>query len=164
MPCRSNNTSKQSYGWRPPAHPLTGLVYCSDCGGKLYCHRYDNGKLKGKFACGNYPQKECASAHRIDADDLLTLVSKTLKSVYDFIQVDNSEFIKAVEETMASRQDQDVRAEHAGNIFRVQDSSCFFHDSDSYSILRKSIPHLCLCRSASVHRHRQRETARSTPR
>ena len=97
MPCRSNNTSKQSYGWRPPAHPLTGLVYCSDCGGKLYCHRYDNGKLKGKFACGNYPQKECASAHRIDADDLLTLVSKTLKSVYDFIQVDNSEFIKAVD-------------------------------------------------------------------
>ena len=37
------------------------------------------------------------------------MVSKTLKSVYDFIQVDNSEFIKAVEETMASRQDQDVR-------------------------------------------------------
>lgn len=52
----------------------------------------------------------CVS-HRIDADDLLALVSRTLKAVYDFIQVDNSEFIKAVEETMASRQDQDVRSQ-----------------------------------------------------
>lgn len=105
-----SNVTRWPNGWGP-AHPLTGLVYCPDCGGKLYCHRYDNGKLKGKFACGNYPLKKCASAHRIDADDLLALVSRTLKSVYDFIQVDNSEFIKAVEETIASRQDQDVRSQ-----------------------------------------------------
>ena len=26
------------------AHPLTGLMYCADCGGKMYVHRTYNGK------------------------------------------------------------------------------------------------------------------------
>ena len=29
-------------GWGE-AHPLTGLMYCADCGGKMYVHRVNNG-------------------------------------------------------------------------------------------------------------------------
>lgn len=72
-------------GWGP-AHPLTGLVYCADCGGKLYCHRIDNGRRVNVFSCGNYPQKKCASGHRINGNDLLQIVSQTLKAVHDYIQ------------------------------------------------------------------------------
>ncbi len=30
-------------GWGE-AHPLTGLMYCADCGGKMYIQRINNGK------------------------------------------------------------------------------------------------------------------------
>ena len=105
-----SNVKRWPNGWGP-AHPLTGLVYCSDCGGKLYCHRTDNGKAKGKFSCGNYTQKKCRSGHRIDADDLLATVGRTLKAVHDYIQLDNSRFIKSVEESLSSQQAQDVKTQ-----------------------------------------------------
>ena len=104
-----SNVKRWPNGWGP-AHPLTGLVYCADCGGKLYCHRTDNGKVKGKFHCGNYSQKKCKSGHRIDADDLLATVGRTLKAVHDYIQLDNRQFIKSVEESLSSQQTQDIKA------------------------------------------------------
>ena len=104
------NVKRWPNGWGP-AHPLTGLVYCADCGSKLYCHRYDNGKKKGKFQCGNYPQKKCRSPHRIDADHLLATVGKTLKAVHDYIQEDSGRFIKKVEESLNSQQEYDIKAQ-----------------------------------------------------
>ena len=104
------NVKRWPNGWGP-AHPLTGLVYCADCGSKLYCHRYDNGKKKGKFQCGNYPQKKCRSPHRIDADHLLATVGKTLKAVHDYIQEDSGQFIKKVEESLNSQQEYDIKAQ-----------------------------------------------------
>ena len=104
------NVKRWPNGWGP-AHPLTGLVYCADCGSKLYCHRYDNGKKKGKFQCGKYPQKKCRSPHRIDADHLLATVGKTLKAVHDYIQDDSGQFIKKVEESLNSQQEYDIKAQ-----------------------------------------------------
>ena len=86
-------------------------VYCADCGGKLYCHRTDNGKRVDKFTCGNYPSKKCKSGHRIDGNDLLQAVGRTLKAVHDYIQVDNSQFIRTVEESLTSQQTQDVKTQ-----------------------------------------------------
>ena len=36
------------------AHPLTGLMYCADCGGKMYVHRTYNGKRVPQYTCGQY--------------------------------------------------------------------------------------------------------------
>ena len=36
------------------AHPLTGLMYCADCGGKMYVHRTYNGKRIPQYTCGQY--------------------------------------------------------------------------------------------------------------
>ena len=105
-----SNVTRWPNGWGP-AHPLTGLVYCADCGGKLYCHRTDNGKRVDKFTCGNYPSKKCKSGHRIDGNDLLQAVGRTLKAVHDYIQVDNSQFIRTVEESLTSQQTQDVKTQ-----------------------------------------------------
>ncbi len=104
------NVTRWPNGWGP-VHPLTGLVYCADCGGKLYCHRVDNGKVKGKFTCGNYPPKKCKSAHRIDADDLVDLVRCTLKAVRDYIEVEPEQFIKTVQDAVSSQQTQDVKGQ-----------------------------------------------------
>ena len=105
-----SNVTRWPNGWGP-AHPLTGLVYCADCGGKLYCHRTENGRRVNVFSCGNYPPKKCVSGHRIDGNDLLQIVGKTLKAVHDYIQVDNSQFIKNVEESLSCKQTQDVKAQ-----------------------------------------------------
>lgn len=104
------NVTRWPEGWGP-AHPLTGLVYCADCGGKLYCHRTDNGKRANKYTCGNYPQKKCKSGHRIDGDDLLLTVGQTLKAVHDYIQIDSEQFVKSIEEMLSRQQTQDVKAQ-----------------------------------------------------
>lgn len=103
-----SNVKRWPNGWGP-AHPLTGLVFCADCGGVLYLHRVDNNKPIAKFSCGNYPSKKCASGHRIDANDLLALVGKTLKTVRESIQMDKGAFIRAIEEAISSTQTQEVK-------------------------------------------------------
>ena len=45
------------------AHPLTGLMYCADCGGKMYVHRTYNGKRSRSTlaaSMGNTPSAPCA--------------------------------------------------------------------------------------------------------
>ena len=37
------NVRRYPDGWGEAA-PLTGLLYCADCGGKMYVHRTNNGK------------------------------------------------------------------------------------------------------------------------
>lgn len=103
------NVKRWPNGWGP-VHPLTGLVYCPDCGGKLYCHRTDNRVNRGVFCCGNYPLKKCETGHRINADDLVELVLKSLKSIRDYIQVDADKFINTVQEAVDSQQSVDEKA------------------------------------------------------
>ena len=38
------NVRRYPNGWGEAA-PLTGLLYCADCGSKMYVHRFNNGKL-----------------------------------------------------------------------------------------------------------------------
>ena len=40
-------------GWGE-AQPLTGILFCADCGNKLYVHRVNNGKREAYFTCGRY--------------------------------------------------------------------------------------------------------------
>ncbi len=65
-------------GWGE-AHPLTGLMYCADCGGKMYVHRVNNGKRVPMYVCGNYAKQPvgilCKSAHRIKADHVMEIAA-----------------------------------------------------------------------------------------
>lgn len=47
------NVKRYPDGWGE-YHPLTGLLYCADCGSKLYVHRTSNGRNIPKYVCGNY--------------------------------------------------------------------------------------------------------------
>ena len=50
------NVRRYPDGWGEAA-PLTGLLYCADCGGKMYVHRTNNGKtyfaMRLAAACTN---------------------------------------------------------------------------------------------------------------
>ena len=50
-----SNVRRYPDGWGE-AHPLTGLMYCADCGSKMYVHRVNNGKRVPQYTCSAYPR------------------------------------------------------------------------------------------------------------
>ena len=93
-------------------HPLTGLMYCADCGGKMYVHRSYNGERIPQYTCaeyGKYPiGTRCKTQHRINASVVLTLIADMLKAIADYSKNDRAEFIKTVQEAQASQQATDI--------------------------------------------------------
>ena len=77
------NVRRYPDGWGEAA-PLTGLLYCADCGGKMYVHRTNNGKRISQYTCSQYSKvpvgKLCTTQHRINEDVVLSLVSEMLKA------------------------------------------------------------------------------------
>ena len=101
-----SNVKRRPDGWGY-IHPLTGLVYCADCGGKLYVHRITNGKDRPMYVCGNYTKTftsasgGCPSAHRISAETLMNLIGETLRAVVKYSLEDKDAFKKAVREKLS---------------------------------------------------------------
>ncbi|MCH1942028.1 recombinase family protein [Holdemania massiliensis] len=93
-------------------HPLTGLMYCADCGGKMYVHRSYNGERIPQYTCaeyGKYPiGTRCTTQHRINASVVLTLIADMLKAIADYSKNDRAEFIKTVQEAQATQQATDI--------------------------------------------------------
>ena len=59
------NVRRYPDGWGEAA-PLTGLLYCADCGGKMYVHRTNNGKRISQYTCSQYskvPVAESSARH-----------------------------------------------------------------------------------------------------
>ncbi len=94
-------------GWGE-AHPLTGLMYCADCGGKMYVHRVNNGKRVPMYVCGNYAKQPvgtlCQLAHRIKADHVMEIVAKTIKEVIPYAGLDKERFAEEIQSHIEDRQ------------------------------------------------------------
>ena len=94
------------------AHPLTGLMYCADCGGKMYIHRTYNGKRVPQYTCGQYGKYPigslCPTQHRIKAEAVLTLIADMLRAIAEYSKNDRAEFIRTVQETQAAQQTADI--------------------------------------------------------
>ena len=99
-------------GWGEAA-PLTGLLYCADCGGKMYVHRVNNGKRISQYTCSQYSKipvgKLCSTQHRINEDVVLTLISDMLKAIAEYAKHDRAEFVRVVQEAQSSQQTAEVR-------------------------------------------------------
>ena len=105
------NVRRYPDGWGEAA-PLTGLLYCADCGGKMYVHRTNNGKRISQYTCSNYTKVPCGTLcptqHRISESAVLTLVSDTLRAIAEYSRNDRTEFIHAVQETQVAQQSADI--------------------------------------------------------
>ena len=106
-----SNVRRYPNGWGEAA-PLTGLLYCADCGGKMYVHRTNNGKRVSQYTCSNYTKVPCGTLcptqHRINESAVLTLVSDTLRAIAEYSKNDRTEFIHAVQETQVAQQSADI--------------------------------------------------------
>ena len=82
------------------ANPLTGLVRCGDCGGRMYNHRgtmagiYDS---QDSYACNQsskYPPK--CTMHYIKTSVLESLVLDAIRAVSGFVKGNEDEFVRLV--------------------------------------------------------------------
>ena len=106
-----SNVRRYPNGWGEAA-PLTGLLYCADCGGKMYVHRTNNGKRISQYTCSNYTKVPCGTLcptqHRINESAILTLVSDTLRAIAEYSRNDRTEFIHTVQEMQVAQQSADI--------------------------------------------------------
>jgi DNA invertase Pin-like site-specific DNA recombinase len=106
------NVRRYPDGWGETA-PLTGLMYCADCGGKMYVHRTNNGKRISQYTCAQYSKIPCGTLcptqHRINEDVVLELISDLLKAIAEQADHDRTEFICVVQEAQEAQQTTDVK-------------------------------------------------------
>ena len=106
------NVRRYPDGWGEAA-PLTGLLYCADCGGKMYVYRVNNGKRISQYTCSQYSKipvgKLCSTQHRINEDVVLTLISNMLKAIAEYAKHDRAEFIRVAQEAQSSQQTAEVK-------------------------------------------------------
>ena len=97
------------------ANPLTGLVYCADCGAKMYNHRSPGKEGTSKpypsdfFDCSTYTlsrQKrfEACHGHYITTKALRTLILETIRAAATQAVKDEEAFIRKVREASDIRQ------------------------------------------------------------
>ena len=87
-----------------PANPLTGIVYCADCGRKM-THRQPGPKKKkiydadDAYVCGSYRQltRDC-TMHFIKTSALQNLILSSIREVSSFVRKDEKEFLHMVRE------------------------------------------------------------------
>jgi len=132
--CRKTVRRTDSLG---EANPLTGLVFCADCGAKLYNHRipYQTTFVNKKgytcthcprdvYVCSTYSltgrrfNRQCSS-HSIRTAVLRELVLDAIKKVSGFAKSNEAEFIRQVREVSTVRQMETARS-HKKQIAKEQ--------------------------------------------
>lgn len=105
---------KPSYPDRP-ANPLTGLLYCADCGHKLTHHQPSPSKKKvydadDYYICGNYRQltRDC-TIHYIKTSAIEKLILTAIREVSTYVREDEKQFIRIVRDAASAGQEQTAR-------------------------------------------------------
>ena len=111
------------------ANPFTGLLYCADCGAKMYNHRGGagrarnwKGELNGKrrpdrdeYNCSTYNlsrqsyDKQC-SQHYIRTEVVRKLVLENIKAVSDYVITNEEEFINRIYSSSRDKQKESIKS------------------------------------------------------
>ncbi len=88
------------------------LMYCTDCGSKMYVHRVNNGKRVPQYTCSAYSKVPvgtlCQTQHRINADVVMELIKELLKAIAEYSQLNREEFLETVKKAQTSQQSSEI--------------------------------------------------------
>ena len=105
---------KPSYPDRP-ANPLTGLLYCADCGCKMTHHQPSPTKKKvfdadDNYGCSSYRQltRDC-TMHYIKTSTVEKLILTAIREVSAYVREDEKQFIRIVRDAASAGQEQTAR-------------------------------------------------------
>lgn len=94
------------------ANPLTGLLYCADCGARLYNERGKDikGRPKDVYTCSSYRRHttDC-TMHFIRTEVVRELILSALRSVSEYARANREGFERLVMDTTSDRQAQEIR-------------------------------------------------------
>ena len=91
-------------------HPLSGLLFCKDCGAKMHIRiDYRNGGKRHVAYCSEYHKGKAKNPsaippHIIDADLLMQTVAEVLKKIEDYSISNRAEFEALVKKNLAMQQ------------------------------------------------------------
>lgn len=94
------------------SNPLTGLVYCADCGKRMYNHRHadrmDNYQCSS-YIKSNYKGNRLCSSHYISTKALRMLVLETIQSVSRYAIENEAAFFQQVRKASELQHEQSAR-------------------------------------------------------
>ncbi len=102
------------------ANPLTGLLYCADCGAKLYNHRRGNldkgrKKIQDDYDCSTYKLTTCNSltkctSHHISTEQVRGIILAAIRATSGYVRSHEQEFVERVREASAIKQGETVKS------------------------------------------------------
>ena len=98
-------------GWGE-IHLLTGLMYCADCGAKMYVHRTYNGKREAQYTCSAYTKVPvgtlCPTQHRVSEKNVIQLITELLRAIAEYSKLDREAFVRTVRDAQEKQSTSDI--------------------------------------------------------
>ena len=93
------------------ANPLTGLLYCADCGARLYNERgKSKGGYKDIYTCSSYRKHTTTcTMHFIRTEVVRELILSALRSISEYAKANREAFERLVMDTTSTRQAQQMK-------------------------------------------------------
>ncbi|MCL1867033.1 MAG: recombinase family protein [Oscillospiraceae bacterium] len=110
---RLRNTKRKPKRFDGEPNPLTGVLFCSDCGHKLYNKLGDTGRKKvhNEYVCSSYRHytRSC-TMHYIRTEVIEDLILTAIRRVCRYVRENEKIFIERVRETSVLQQAESVKA------------------------------------------------------
>jgi DNA invertase Pin-like site-specific DNA recombinase len=93
-------------------HPLSGLLFCKDCGAKLHIRTIRRSENKYLARCSEYSKgkdSKCGSQHQIDCDILMQNIAELLNKIAKFSLDNRDKFEDLVKNSLAMQQTVDTK-------------------------------------------------------
>ena len=100
------------------ANPLTGIVFCADCGAKLYNSRQSSGQHKKNpdhYTCSTYNMnrkrfKSACSQHYIRTEVIRELALDSIRCISGYVRENETDFTEKVRATSTVKQEETAKA------------------------------------------------------
>jgi hypothetical protein len=93
-------------------HPLSGLLFCKDCGSKMHIRTIRRGENKYLARCSEYAKgksAKCNTQHQIDCDVLMQNIAELLSKIAKFSLENKDGFENLVKNSLATQQTDDMK-------------------------------------------------------